>query len=71
MKFGDTLRATRARHRISQSQLGRLLGVSKQAVSLWEKGVTTPRDKRLDRLCILLGWDYYQVQLTLKEEDQQ
>ncbi len=40
--FGKRLKALRSEHHITQAELAKKLGVTAQAVSKWEKGVTSP-----------------------------
>lgn len=42
MKLGANIRACRLEARLSQEELGARLGISGQAVSKWEQGVTSP-----------------------------
>ena len=42
MTINDNIRALRLKKRLSQEKLGELLGVSGQAVSKWEQGITSP-----------------------------
>lgn len=56
MDFGDELEAARSAKGLSQEALGKLVGVTRAAVSHWEKGVTRPTGKRLDKLKEVLAW---------------
>lgn len=49
------LKAKRDEKRISQTHLGRLIGVSRQAVFLWEQGTTWPRPEYVQKLVAELG----------------
>lgn len=40
MKLNENIRTLRLKQRLSQEKLGELLGVSGQAVSKWEQGVS-------------------------------
>lgn len=42
MAINDNIRALRLKNRLSQEKLGEMLGVSGQAVSKWEQGITSP-----------------------------
>lgn len=42
MTLNENIRALRLQKRLSQESLGELLGVSAQAVSKWEQGITSP-----------------------------
>ena len=50
MAFSDQLTAYRKQAGLSQEQLGERVGVSRQTVSKWEQGLTTPE---LDKLIAL------------------
>lgn len=51
MKFNDKLTTLRKSHGYTQEQLAEQLGVSRQAVSRWELGDTTPEMNILIQLC--------------------
>ena len=51
MEWNDRLAAARKAAGLSQEQLGELLGVTRQAVSKWESGQTTPDVLTAARLC--------------------
>ena len=53
--IGPNMRAARASKAITQAELGRRLGVSKMAVSLWERGKQTPSVARLIEIGVELG----------------
>ena len=40
MTIGETIQRLRTKRRLSQEQLAELVGVSRQAVSKWEPGVS-------------------------------
>ena len=42
MTMGMKIKDLRLQNRLSQEKLGELLGVSAQAVSKWEQGITSP-----------------------------
>lgn len=56
MDFNEQLLFLRRQHGLSQEQLGQLIGVSRQTVSKWELGETTPE---LDKLIQLS--DYFEI----------
>ncbi len=58
MTFSENLMALRKKHGLSQEGLGALVGVSRQTVSKWELGSTTPE---LDKLVALS--EYFDVSL--------
>ena len=43
MSIGDNIRILRESHGLTQSELGRIAGVSDKAVSTWESGLRAPR----------------------------
>ncbi|HEY9574122.1 MAG TPA: XRE family transcriptional regulator [Lachnospiraceae bacterium] len=43
-KFGDRLKTLRTEHHLSQDELSKILGVSKQAISQYERGLRFPKD---------------------------
>lgn len=51
MKFNEKLVLLRKRHGYSQEALAEKLGVSRQAVSRWESGDTTPEMSLLIKIC--------------------
>ncbi len=55
LRISAAIRAHRAVHRISQTDLGALLGVSAQAVSKWERDICCPDITLLPRLAEVLG----------------
>jgi transcriptional regulator with XRE-family HTH domain len=54
-KFGMRVRELREHKRLGQEQLGKQLGVKKQTVSNWERGVTQPSRRMRIRILKLLG----------------
>ena len=55
MKFEEKLVKLRKEHKLSQEQLAEKLGVSRQAISRWEAGETTPDLANLRGLCDAFG----------------
>lgn len=55
MNIGERIMALRKEKNISQSELAKRLNVSRQAVSKWEQGVSSPDTERLIRLAEILG----------------
>ena len=51
MELKDRIAAVRRAAGLTQEQLGELLGVSRQAVSRWESGQTSPDAATLAALC--------------------
>ena len=50
MEFSEKLTSLRRQHGLSQEALGDLVGVSRQAISKWETGQTTPEMSKLIEL---------------------
>lgn len=55
MKFNEKLALLRKQHGYSQENLAEKIGVSRQAVSRWEAGDTTPEMALLAELCNVFG----------------
>ena len=55
MNIGERIMALRKEKSISQTELSKRLNVSRQAVSKWEQGVSSPDTERLIRLAEILG----------------
>lgn len=55
MSFGAKIRDLREARGLSQSKIAELTGVSRNAVSQWEAGVTEPTSRRLNILAKALG----------------
>lgn len=55
MNFGERITALRKEKDISQTELARRLNVSRQAVSKWEQGSSSPDTERLIQLAEILG----------------
>lgn len=58
MTFSQQLYRLRRERGLSQEKLGEALGVSRQTVSKWELGETTPELEKLHLLC-----DYFQISM--------
>lgn len=56
--LGDRIKKYREIRGFSQERLGRLLGVSREAVSQWESNDTEPRPKRVRQIATALGVPY-------------
>ncbi len=54
MTMGEKIRACRERARLSQEKLAELVGVSRQAMTKWEKGQSEPNCENLLRLSEVL-----------------
>ena len=55
MNIGERITALRKEKNISQTELAKRLKVSRQAVSKWEQGVSSPDTERLIQLAEILG----------------
>lgn len=53
--FSQRLQTARKRHKLTQSEVAEKLNVSFQAVSLWERGETTPEVEKLMEIADLYG----------------
>ena len=53
MTFGDKLSQKRKEYHYTQEQLAEILGVSRQAISKWESGLTYPETDKMIRMCEL------------------
>lgn len=56
--LGDRIKKYRELRGFSQELLGRLLGVSREAVSQWESNTTDPRPRRVRQIATALGITY-------------
>ncbi|MCH7421279.1 helix-turn-helix transcriptional regulator [Shewanella sp. MM_2022_3] len=52
--IGQRIKAAREKQKLSQEELGDLMGVSFQSVQQWESGKTTPRTTRMRKLATVL-----------------
>ncbi|GIU22139.1 helix-turn-helix domain-containing protein [Shewanella sp. MBTL60-007] len=52
--IGQRIKSAREKQKLSQEQLGSLMGVSFQSVQQWESGKTTPRSARVRKLATVL-----------------
>ena len=59
MSFGDVLRSLRKQHRMTQSDLARVLGVAESAVSMWELGHRRPDHEMMEQIA-----DYFNVDMN-------
>ncbi len=57
MHTATTIREARERRGLSKTRLARLVGVSRQALILWEHGERHPRPAYAERLEAVLGLD--------------
>lgn len=56
--LGDRIKKYRELRGFSQELLGRLLGVTREAVSQWESNDTEPRPRRVRQIATALGITY-------------
>jgi class 3 adenylate cyclase len=54
-ELGEQIRDARSRKKLTQNDVARVLQISPQAVSKWERGENAPDISLLPRLCVLLG----------------
>ena len=71
MELKDRIAAVRKAAGLTQEQLGQLLGVTRQAVSRWESGQTTPDAATLAALCERLHVSADYVLLGKEPEEEQ
>lgn len=72
-KFGKKVAELRKAHQLSQYQLGRMVGLTYQAVSKWETKGTVPTRTVCDKLSTILGFDFTPIlddNLTPDEAEQ-
>jgi transcriptional regulator with XRE-family HTH domain len=77
--FGDRLKELREDYKITQEELGKLLNVSKQAISQYERGENEPSFESLVKLAdkfdvsldYLLGRTRNKINLCLKDKSMQ
>ena len=55
MSLGLRIASMRGYRRLTQEQLGDMVGVSKQALSGWEHGTSRPNADYIRKLCLALG----------------
>ena len=55
MSIGERILELRKQKNISQVQLAKALGISRQAVSKWETGQTQPEADRIPRICAVFS----------------
>lgn len=51
IRFSENLRELRTAKKLSQAELGKLVGVDQRTISGWEKGVSEPSFASLALLC--------------------
>lgn len=55
MAIGDTIKNLRTSRGLSQTELGKIAGVTDKAVSTWENGEKTPRMGAIERMAVYFG----------------
>lgn len=55
MRFNERLKELRIETKVSQKELGKLLNMSKMAISHWEKGNSEPCIEQLKTLATFFG----------------
>ena len=66
-EFGDYLRTLREAKKLSQFQLGKLVGVSDKAVSKWENGYAKPKNSTVLKLSETLSVSVEQLLKNMYE----
>lgn len=66
MMLGERIKNLRLEHKLSQEKLAELLGVSRQAVTKWEKGLTHPSTANLFKMAEIFETS---VDLMTKEDE--
>lgn len=66
--FGNFVYELRTEKGLSQSELGRLVGVSNKAVSKWEVGAAKPRPEKLAKLAEIFGVTVEELLLGKRKE---
>lgn len=51
MSLSEKIKSLRKSHNLTQSEFGRIAGVSDKAVSTWESGVKMPRMGSITKIC--------------------
>ena len=68
MNFGERIIALRKERDISQTELARRLNVSRQAVSKWEQGTSSPDTAKLNQLAQILETDVEYLATGIRPE---
>lgn len=70
--FGERLRSLRKERKISSDQLGDAIGVSGEAVRMWERGTRSPRKMAQLALCDYFGvsMDYLNGRSVYKNDEE-
>lgn len=67
--FNEKLKAARKQKGLSQTELGKLLGVQAQTIERWETGKSEPNLEKINKLCEILNVPLYS--LISKDADYQ
>ena len=54
IKIGQMISEKRKEKKLTQAQLGELLGISGKSVSKWERGINMPDIEKMNQLCSIL-----------------
>ena len=73
--FNEKLKAARKRRYLSQTELGKLIGVQTQTISNWENSKSKPNLETINKLCealdvplrYFISEEHVDYQLTLEE----
>ena len=68
MNIGERITALRKEKNISQTELAKLINVSRQAVSKWEQGSSSPDTERLIQLADILDTEVEYLATGIKPE---
>lgn len=52
-EFGIKLAKLRKERKLTQEELGELLGINGKSVSKWERGITRPNVENILKICVL------------------
>lgn len=63
MRYKVDFKNERLKKNLTQTQLGKMIGVSEKAISKWERGTGVPSYKNMESLCDIFV--YQLIKLTL------
>lgn len=66
--LAERIRIARVNAKLSQTELAKLLGVSKQTVSSWERGIAPPLITNLLKFAVLMGIDIRELLSGLSDD---
>lgn len=64
-----TLRAARINKNLTQAQAGNKIGVSKDVISCWERGITFPDARQIGKILVVYGVKYDDINFLPEESD--